>query len=103
MGVGLEVVGGEAPGLGGRGNDVRATVCGVGRERGVARLGDSGGVDGPPRDRETCGAWRMAAAALPGTNGGAAAVFCNRLSGARLICARALSAQRAVGLASGVT
>src|SRR5512134_2197359 len=45
----------------------------------------------------------MAADAAPGTKGGAAAVFWDRLSRSRLVCALALSAHRAVGLASGVT
>src|SRR5262245_46748667 len=101
--MGAELVGGDTTSIGRRCDDVRATVCGVGGERGVPGLCDSSGVDGISGDGEARVAQGVATDAGPGASGGAAPLLCDCPSGSRLICALALSAHRALGVASGVT
>ena len=100
IGVGAEVVGGHAAGVRCRCNDVRATVRRVSGQRCLSGLCDSGGVDGVTGHGETCVAWGMVADVAPGAGGGAAPVFCDRARRSRVVCALALSAHRALGLAS---
>ena len=97
IGVGAELVGGASTGRGRRCDDLGATVCGVGGQRAVSRLCDSGGVDRVTRDGEARVARGMAAHAAPGAGGGAAPLLCDCLSRSGVVCPLVVSAHRALG------
>src|SRR5262245_44212453 len=102
-GVGTEVVGGHAVSVSGGCDDVRATVCGVSGQRALSGLCHPHSVDGVTSHREACVAWGVAADATPGADCRAASFLCDCLGRSRLVCAVAVSADRALGMAPGVT
>jgi hypothetical protein len=102
-GVGAELVGRAATRLGGGGDDVRAALCGVGEQRPLSWLCPFGGVERVTGAGEARLAWGMAAAATPGADRSAPPRLCECLSRARVVCALAVAAPRALGLAPGVT
>ena len=92
--VGLEVVGRDAIGPRCGCDDARATLCGVGGERGVSGLCDSGGVDGGTRHGEACVAEGVVADAAPGADRRAAPLLGDWAVGSRIAMALSAIMQR---------
>ena len=103
LGVGAELGGRDSAGVGCGGDDVRATLCGLGGERRVSRLCPPGGVDGVTGDGEARVARRRAAPAAPGAGGRASPLLRDCLSRAGVVGPLVVSAPRALGVASAVT
>jgi hypothetical protein len=103
IGLGAELGGREASGRSRGGDALGATVWGLGEQRAVARLCDSGGVDGVTSTGETCGARGRAAQAAPGAGRRAAALLGECLGRSGVVCPVVVPAHGALGLASGVT
>ena len=75
-------------------------LCGAGRQCGLSRLCDPGGVGDPARGRQTRLAAGMAAPAAPAAAGHPPRLDGDRAGRSRLVCPVAVSAHHAPGLAS---
>ena len=103
VGVGTELVEGTQRAFAVDADDVRATGCRVSGERGLLGVCDAGGVDRVTGHRETCVARGVAADAASGAGRSAAPLLCAGAGRSRVVCARVVSGDRALGLALSVT
>ncbi len=99
-GLGGERVAGHPTGAGHRCHDLGATLCGAGRQRGVSRLCHPRGLGDPARGRQTRLAAGVAAAVAAAAPSDSPGLDGDRVGRSGLVCALAVSAHHAPGLAS---